>query len=165
MKITGGVIGIISVVLLGLGIILCGMSGYFIIREQHFLQTAEQTTAVVTDNKLYNYTGNYNDYGVQHYYCSEFQFQTKSGQSVLFEEKNDCGQLDSPPNYQVGQKVAIYYDPQNPADTVQMQGDRTSAAIAEAVAGAIGALFVLVGLGMLWFGLWVRRKAAASRAA
>ncbi len=165
MKIAGSVIGTIGVVLLGLGIIICGVAGYFIIREQHFLQTAQQTTAVVTDNKLYDYTGNVNEYGVQHYYCSEFQFQSNTGQSVSFEEKNGCGQLDSPPDYQVGQKVAIYYDPVNPAGTVQMQKERSSAAIAEAVAGAFGALLVLVGLVMLWFGVWARRKTTASKAA
>jgi hypothetical protein len=70
MKTAGGIIGIIGVGLIGLGIILCGVAGFFIIRDQHFLKTAQQTTAVVTDNKLYEYTGNVNEYGVQHYYCS-----------------------------------------------------------------------------------------------
>lgn len=163
MKIAGGIFGIIGVVLFGLGVMLCGLAGYLFVREQHFLQRAELATAVVTDNKLYTYTGQVNEYGVQHYYCSEFQFPTRTGRNVSFEE-TDCAQLDSPPDYQIGQKVEIYFDPQDPAKTVQMQKDRSSNGTAVVAATVAGALFVLVGLGIFWFDLWMNRKAAASSA-
>ena len=156
MKIAGVIVGIIGVVLFGLG-------GYLFVREQLFLQRAELTTAVVTDNKLYTYTGQVNEYGVQHYYCSEFQFQTKAGQSVSFEE-TDCAQLDSPPDYQISQKVDVYYDPRDPSKTVQMQKDRYSDGLAAIAATVAGAFFVLFGLGLFWIGLWRSRKAATSRA-
>lgn len=153
MKIAGFIIGIIGVMLLGLG-------GYLFVGEQLFLQRAELTTAVVTDNKLYTYTGQVNEYGVQHYYCSEFQFQTKDDRSVSFEETK-CAELESPPDYQIGQKVDVYYDPRDPGNTVQMRRFDYSGAVAATVAGA---LFVLFGLGLFWIGLLRGWRAATSRA-
>ncbi|MGB8213259.1 MAG: DUF3592 domain-containing protein [Anaerolineales bacterium] len=152
MKIAGIILGFIGVLALALG-------GTLFVKEQLFLQRAEPATAVVTENKLYTYTGQVNEYGVQHYYCSEFQFQTKDGRSISFEEPN-CAQLEEPPDYQVGQKVAVVYDPNDPGDSVQM--GQFSYSNAEAASGA-GAFFVLLGLGLFWAGLLRGRKAAASR--
>jgi len=142
MKITGIVLGLIGLLLLGLG-------GYLFVQERSFLQKAEFTTAVVTSNKRYTYTGQVNEYGVQHYYCSEFQFQTQAGQSVSFEEPN-CAELDSPPDYQVGDKVDVYYDPQDPGNSVQMRKAQNSDPVAATVAGAF---FGLLGLGLFLIGL------------
>jgi hypothetical protein len=136
MKITGIILAIIGVMFIGLG-------GYLFAKEQIFLQRAELTTAVVTYNKLYSYTGQVNEYGVQNYYCSEFQFLTKDGHSISFEEPK-CAELESPPDYQIGQKVSVYYDPSDPANTVQMGKSNYSNAAAAAVTGAFFALLGLV---------------------
>ena len=149
MKIAGIIISIIGVALFALG-------GYLFIQEQLFLQRAESATAVVTSNKLYTYTGQVNEYGVQHYYCSEFQFQTNDGRKVSFEE-TDCAQLEEPPDYQVGQKIDVYYDPQDPDHSVQMEKDRYSNTLAATVSGAF---LIVVGLGLFWIGLWRGWRAA-----
>jgi hypothetical protein len=149
MKITGIIIAVIGVMFVGLGV-------YLFSKEQLFLQRAELTAAVVTSNKLFTYTGQVNEYGVQHYYCSEFQFQTKAGRRVSFEEPN-CAELELPPDYQVGQKVAVYYDPGDPSNTVQMGKFNYSNAAAAAVTGAF---FVLLGLVLFWIGRLRRRRAA-----
>jgi len=161
MKISGIITGCIGVLVFGLGVILLGLGGYLYFKEQLFLKRAELTTAVVTENKRYTYTGNVNEYGVQHYYCSEFQFQTRAGQRVSFEEQS-CGQLDQPPDYQVGQQVDVYYDPQDPVNTVQMREDRLryTGAVAATVAGVLSALF---GPGLLWLGLRMGRRSAGNQ--
>ena len=151
MKITGIILAI-------LGLLLAGLGGYLFVKQQLFLQSAEPATAVVTSNKLYTYTGQVNEYGVQHYYCSEFQFQTRDGRSVSFEEPN-CAQLESPPDYKVGQQVAVYYDPRDPANTVQMVKSGFSDAAAATVTGAF---FVLLGLVFFWIGRLRRRRAASA---
>lgn len=160
MKIAGIIIGIIGLLLLSLG-------GYLFVKEQLFLQKAELTTAIVTDNKLYTYTGQVNEYGVQHYYCSEFQFQTKNGQSVSFKEDDGtsiaCTELDMSPDYQVGEKVPVYYDPQNPIDTVQIPKSMKLSYDTVKVLIVPGALCVLIGLVMFWIGLLRSRRAATSR--
>jgi hypothetical protein len=157
MKIAGIITVCIGVMVFGLGVLLLGLGGYLFFKEQLFLKKAELTTAVVTENKRYTYTGQVNEYGVQHYYCSEFQFQTRAGQRVSFEEQG-CAQIDQPPDYQVGQKVEVYYDPQDPVNTVQMRGDSLhyTGAIAATVAGVLSAL---IGLGLFWLGLRMRRSA------
>ena len=154
MKIAGIIIAVIGVMFMGLGV-------YLFSKEQLFLQRAELTAAVVTSNKLFTYTGQVNEYGVQHYYCSEFQFQTRAGQRVSFEEQS-CGQLDQPPDYQVGQQVDVYYDPQDPVNTVQMREDRLryTGAVAATVAGVLSALF---GLGLSWLGLRMGRRSAGNQ--
>jgi hypothetical protein len=138
MKITGFIIGIIGVMLIGLG-------AYLFVHEQLFLQSAELSTATVTANIRHAYTGNVQEYGVQHYYCSRFQFQTKAGQSVSFTHCSSTA--DAPPDYQIGQQEDVYYDPQDPGHTAQIRNTifkyRYSAAIA---ATAVGALCILVGL-------------------
>ncbi len=141
MKITGFVFGIIGIMLMGLG-------GYLFVHEQLFLQRAELSTATVTDNIRHTYTGNVQKYGVQHYYCSRFQFQTRAGQSASFTSCSSTA--DAPPDYQIGQQEDVYYDPQDPGNTVQIRNTifkyQYSAAITAAV---VGALCVLVGLWLL----------------
>jgi hypothetical protein len=137
-----------------IGFALLGLGVYLLHNETAYLQKAERTTAVVTDNKLYPYAGQYSqDYT---YYCSEFQFRTKDGQDVTVEENNGCGKLDGPPDYQIGQKVDLYYDPQDPGNfQIPDFTGQYSAAVAATVAGG---LFVLVGLGIFWIGMLARRK-------
>lgn len=153
MKIAGIVVGII-------GLLFLGLAGYLFVQEQLFLQRAEPTTAVVMSNKRYTYTGQVNENGVQHYYCSEFQFKSQDGRGFTFEEP-DCAQLDSPPDYKVGQRVPVYYDPQDPGNTVQMRNSEYSNTLA---AAGSGALVVLLGLVLYWIDLLRRMRPAGSAA-
>ncbi|HTX91858.1 MAG TPA: DUF3592 domain-containing protein [Anaerolineales bacterium] len=157
MKISALVFAVIGVLLLGLG-------GFLGLREQNFLRSAEQASAVVTENIQYTYTGQVNEYGVQHYFCSKFQLQTRAGQTFTYEENDaDCADLDSPPHYQVGQRVTLYFDPSDPVKTLQTP---TMVDIdfkgAELVAGA-GVLSTLLGLGLFLIGRFRRSQAASSR--
>ena len=148
MKVTGIIIAIVGAMLLGLGAAL-------FVRQGRFQQGAQGAQAVVTENKLYTYTGNVNEYGVQHYYCSEFEFRTQDGRSVAFEEPN-CAQLDQPPDYKVGEKVGVYYDPADPENTVQLGKADYSAVWAATIAGALA---LLLGLGLFAAGLLRGRRA------
>jgi len=118
MKIVGNILAGISIVLLALG-------GFIFAREQFFVHAAEQTVAVVTGNESVNYTGNINEMGIQHYYCSVFQFQDRSSQVISFKEtegrlnSTGCGDLNSTPDYKVGEEVPVYYDLRDPVNTVQ----------------------------------------------
>ncbi len=119
MKFTGTILVVIGILLIGLG-------GTIFIREQVFIRTAEQAVAVVTGNESVNYTGNINTMGIQQYYCSVFQFQTRGGQTISFKEtegrlnSTGCGDLNSAPDYKIGQEVPVYYDPRDPANTAQI---------------------------------------------
>ena len=117
MKIAGIILWIIAVVLLAVG-------GYMLVKEKLFLLGAQQATAVVTGNERHTYESS--DYGTQHFYCSDFQVQTKDGASISFSEDDStdvaCTDLDMPPDYQIGQQVPVYYDPRDPAHTVQIPG-------------------------------------------
>ena len=119
MKITGIILAVIGILLVGLG-------GIIFVREQLFIRTAEQAVAVVTGNESVNYTGNINEMGIQHYYCSVFRFQTEGGQMISFKEtegkvnSTGCGDLNSAPDFQVGQEVPVFYDVRDPANTVQI---------------------------------------------
>lgn len=157
MKIAGILLGMI-------GILLFGFGGVLLLREVLYLQRAELTTATVTGNQRYTYTGQVNEYGVQHYYCSQFQFQTKDGRTVSYEETDtQCTELDMPPHYQVGEKVELYYDPRHPGSGVQIHSFREQ--YRDALAALIaGGLFMLMGLLFFVVG-WLRgRKAVISRA-
>ena len=84
MKIAGVILWIIGVVLLAVG-------GYLLVKEKLFLLSAQQATAIVTGND--RYTQESNEYGTQHYYCSDFQFQTKDGRSISFAELRGVMQI------------------------------------------------------------------------
>ncbi len=157
MKIAGMILAIIGVLLLGLG-------GYLFVKERLFLQNAEQTTAVVTGNERYTYESN--DYGTQHYYCSEFQFQTREGQRISFKESDDsntiCGSLDFPPDFQEGEQVAAYYDPQDPVHSVQIPKSIRQNYNGVGVLVVLGTIALLGGLALFWSGILRGRRPASS---
>jgi hypothetical protein len=143
-----------SVILIAIGLILLGVAAYLLVREAAFLQGAQRASALVTGNQQYAYTGNYNEYGLQHYYCSSFRFQTGDGRTVDFKQasgsSSDCGSLDRPPDYQVGQHVQVYYDSSDPAGTVQLPGDVKLAYSGIAILAVAGTICALLGLVLFW---------------
>ena len=153
MKITGIIFWVIGIVLLAVG-------AYMLVREKLFLQSSDRATAVVTANERYTYTSN--EYGVQHYYCSDFQFQAKNGQSISIKESDDngdqggCAELDAPPDYQTGQQVPVYYDARDPANTAQIP-KAVSLNYSGGEIVLVGA-FIGIVIGLIFFGIGFARS-------
>ena len=121
-----------------------------------------KVSTTLSANESVNYTGNINEMGIQHYYCSVFQFQASDGQSVSFKEaegklnKAKCGDLNSAPHYQIGEEVPVYYDPRNPANTVQVPK-----LVKKYYSYAL--MFALIGLLLLVLGIYFRREDEQNR--
>ncbi|HEY9153117.1 MAG TPA: DUF3592 domain-containing protein [Anaerolineales bacterium] len=153
MKITG-------IIFWAIGIVLLGVGAYMVVREKLFLQSSEQATATVTGNQSYTYTSS--DYGVQHYYYSEFQFETKAGQSISIRESDGngnqggCAELDAPPDYQTGQQVLVYYDPRNPTDTAQIPKAVSMNYYGGEIVLVIA--FICIVIGLIFFGIGLPRS-------
>ncbi|MFZ1040522.1 MAG: DUF3592 domain-containing protein [Anaerolineales bacterium] len=159
MKIAGVILWIIGVVLLAVG-------GYLLVKEKLFLLSAQQATAIVTGND--RYTQESNEYGTQHYYCSDFQFQTKDGRSISFAESEggnanqaDCGDLDAPPDYQLGQKVPVSYDARDPANSAQIPKAISLNYDGGVIVLVFAFICVVIGLVLFWIGLVRGRRATA----
>ena len=156
MKIAGIILWIIAVVLLAAG-------GYMLVKEKLFLLGAQQATAVVTGNERHTYESS--DYGTQHFYCSDFQVQTKDGASISFSEDDStdvpCTDLDMPPDYQIGQQVPVYYDPRDPAHTVQIPRSMSLNYAGGVIVLVAAFICVVVELILFWIGLIRSRRAAA----
>ena len=159
MKIAGVIVSIIGVVLLGVG-------GYLFVKEKLFLLSAQQATATITGNERHTYESN--EYGTQHYYCSDFQFQTKEGRSISFSEDDStdvpCTDLDMPPDFQTGQQVPVYYDARDPAQTVQISKSVSLEYDGAVIVLVVSAFLLLLGLGLFWIGWWRSTRNATSRA-
>jgi|WetSurMetagenome_2_1015567.scaffolds.fasta_scaffold65414_2 hypothetical protein len=155
----GKAIGIIAAIL---GILLVGLAGYLFLKEKLFLQTAEQSTATVTANIRHTYTGQVNEYGVQHFYCSEFEFQTRDGRDISFKESDGtnlgCTEVDSPPDYEIGDHVIVYYNSKDPIHTAQTPKSVKLNYSSGAVVGVIGVLLFLFGAVLFVSGLLKSRR-------
>jgi hypothetical protein len=150
-----------AIIIATIGVLLLGWAGILFAQEQLFLQRAERASAAVTANTRYTYTGQINEYGVQHYYCSAFRFQTKDGREISFEENDEggtpCADLDAPPDYQVGQQLPVYYDARDPLNSAQIPKEVQFSYKTVGVVAVGGALGVLIGLGLFWKDLLRRR--------
>jgi Protein of unknown function (DUF3592) len=151
MKIAGVILWIIGVALL--------------VKEKLFLFSAQQATAIVTGNE--RYTQESNEYGTQHYYCSDFQFQTTDGTSISFSEDDStevpCADLDMPPDYQTGQKVPVFYDARDPVHTVQIAKSVSLDYDGGVIVLVAGVICIVVGLVLFWIGLVRSRRAATGQ--
>lgn len=87
----------------GLGVVLLGIAGLVFFREQSFLSSAEKATGKVVD---YNLSSS-DDGGST--YCPVIEFTTQAGEPVKF-FANVCS---SPPAYEIGEDVEVFYDPQD----------------------------------------------------
>jgi len=144
----GLLIGGIVVLIVGIFMTSAGVDQWKNARNAK--QNYEQATAVVTGNERQAYYGNYNEQGIQYYYCAEFQFQTKEGQTISVKQADSTdlpcsGSVSDSPDHPIGQQVPIYYDPHDPAHTM----------LAEDVNGghvigvALGAIILIVGISMI----------------
>jgi hypothetical protein len=119
----------------GIGLILLAIAGYVYYQEQSFLGRAELATGTVSDFTISTETD-----GTGRTYCPKIDFTTKDGQQVLY-YANVCS---SPPAYEVGQQVEVYYDPHNIKD-VQMN-DFWSQYVGVIVLSCIGLPFFALGI-------------------
>ncbi len=142
--------------------LLC-VGGYMLVKEKLFLLSAQQATAIVTGNERYAYESN--EYGTQHYYCSYFQFQTKDGRSISFNEDDStdvpCTELDMPPDYQVGEQVPVYYDARDPAKTMQISKSVSLDYDGAVIVLVAAFICIVAGLVLFWIGLVRSRSSTA----
>ena len=136
MKISGIILWVIGVMLLCLGGVLILAT----IGNRDTLQNDRQATAVVTGNDRHDYYGNYNEQGLQYFYCAEFQFRTEDGRTVSVKQSDStdlpcASHVSESPDYKVGQQVPVYYDPADPAHTVQIAADVKNGYTASVVIG------------------------------
>jgi Protein of unknown function (DUF3592) len=161
MKIAGAIVGIIGIILLCAGGILLIWANN---NERNISQNNEQAIAMVTGNELHH-TMN------QFYYCAEFRFQTKEGQTISFKQDDSTnvpcqGSASSSPDYQIGQQVPVYYDPHNPAHTVQLVSWVTNEYTTELVIGMpiliVAILSIVGGLALFVIGSAKSRRDATA---
>ena len=139
MKIAGIILGISAILCLCVGASMVLARNY----DTNTLKNDAQAIAVVTSNVCREIPDGPNAYTT---YCAEYQFQTKDGKTITFNEQFV--------KYPVGQKVQIYYDPKDPANTAQLAEDMNNVdaflgfvapfLIIIALLGIIGGLILLV---------------------
>ena len=146
-----GGIGMIAggIVVIILGILFASTGVNLRAQDRNAKQTYVQAAAVVTGNEAHPYKQ-------YQYYCAEFKFQTKDGQTISVTQNDSTslpcsGSVSDSPYYQVGQQVSVYYDPHDPASTVLLADDMDNSA-GTVIAFILGALCVMGGLVMLVVG-------------
>jgi len=153
MKIVGVIFWIIGILLLCVGgvLLVSGKSD-----ENNILQNYAQANAVVTGNECRVGLIN-NNPNLQYKYCWEFEFKTKDGQTISFNKQNAA--------YRIGQQVPVYYDPHDPAHTVEIAADVKNDYLA--ILGGIILVFAILSLvvGTAFFvaGLVRGRRASANK--
>ncbi len=137
------IIVIVMIFMLAAGLVLLGFAAHYYIEGSSYMNRAELSTGTVTRNNPYQYTGQ-DSYQTYTYYCPMIRFQTNAGATVESEAQAACSDNDQPPKYKVGQKVELFYDPQNPKTfTLKDFNDVYYPLYATAVSGII---FLLIGL-------------------
>jgi uncharacterized protein DUF3592 len=163
MKTSGVIVGIISMLLLCCGGIGAIGAIWAIDNARNISQNDEQAIAVVTGNEEHHTQSSF-------YYCAEFQFQTKEGQTISFKQDDStnvpCGEASASPDYQVGQQVPVYYDPHDPAHTVQLVAWVKNEYVTTLVLGVpvliVAILCIVGGLVLFVRGLVKSRRAVAT---
>ena len=137
----GFVIGSATLIILGLIFIAVGAEGGR--ADQNAKQNYVQGTAVVTGNESHPYKQYY-------YYCAEFKFQTRDGQTISVKQADStdfpcASNVSDSPYYQVGKQVPIYYDPHDPAHTVLLAEDVDGGNGGNIAAVVIGVIMLIIG--------------------
>lgn len=139
-----------AIICLAVGVILLVVAGYFFVQEQSFLQRAEHLTGTVTDLSI---STSFQDQQTWTDYCPVIDFRTNQGKSVEY-TSDTCS---NPADYKVGQKVNIYYDPNDPNAT-QMPDKYASQYAGVFIPLIVGFIFAAIGLGIYWAGVLRRRS-------
>ena len=120
-----------------LGVIFLGVAAILYNMGNSFRSKAEQTTGTVT-----GFSVSVDSEDNSESYCPQVRYRTKSGQDVTY-FSNFCS---SPPAYDVGEKVELYYDPQDP-ERVQLKGFWTQYLVIT--------IFACIGLPFAAVGVWL----------
>jgi hypothetical protein len=145
MKILGILLSLSAI---GIGVLSLGLGVVNYTQKEQFFATAEQATGTIT---RYVYNG-------RSIYCVLIEFTTKAGQSEEYVNSADCPFNRDPSR--IGKHVQVYYDPENPSDTVQVRGLGGSEG-SGLIVGVIGcAIFVSVGLVGFLITFFLTRSAA-----
>jgi hypothetical protein len=140
----GSIFGILGVVFLMVGCPFLAVAGglyYFVdYSTQGWVLVDGKVTGMVA-REAYD-----TDTGYSTRYCPEVEFTTTAGQTLDL-QLDECA---SPPDYQTGEAVQIYYDPQEPHH-VQLKGgvQQSVGNIFIIVLGILGGVFSFIGLGLL----------------
>src|SRR5258708_6778760 len=103
----------ITVLFLGIALVSCAIGVYQIAQEHAFLAGAESATGTVTRSQV-------DSSGNAAVFCPIVEFTTRAGEPAAYESdlcKSHPGQV------QIGQKVQVYYDPQNPKNVQRNDGN------------------------------------------
>ena len=145
MKIAAVILWIIAILLgCGIGVLVLATQG-----SRNTMHNDQQSVAVVTGNVKHAYYGNYNEQGIQYFYCAQIQFQTRDGQTVSVTQSDATqfrcdANVSSSPDHPVGQQIPVYYDPHDPAHTVRFVSDVKTSLIVAQVAGGLALFFLIV---------------------
>jgi len=129
-----GVVGLV----VGLGLILGG--GFFIHHnhlDQFILKPAVAEAEVVENKSKENYPGTGSRTLPFTSYQAVVRFTDQQGQTVTYADKFGF----SPPSFMVGQKVRIFYDPQNPQRAMIDRGPKNY--VIPCVCAVFGGLMIL----------------------
>lgn len=147
MASTGKMVSKLRNVLLLTGVsLLCG-SIYLFITTQHFLKVAELTTGTVVELAVSRSSDGSSTY------WPVVQFQTQNGQLIEFISSSGS----NPPAHDLGDVIEVLYPNDEPTEAkINSYLDLWLMFI---IVTALGSLFFAFGLGMLYFGGRVRRRA------
>jgi hypothetical protein len=119
-----------------LGILFLGGAAIAYFSGASFRDKAVLTTGTVT-----GFTVSVDSEDNSESYCPQVRYQTKSGETFTY-FSNFCS---SPPGYEVGEKVEIFYDPENP-DKGQIKGFWSQYLLVT--------IFSCIGLPLAILGIW-----------
>ncbi|HEY2981571.1 MAG TPA: DUF3592 domain-containing protein [Anaerolineales bacterium] len=128
-----------------LGVILLGVAGILYNMGNSFRSKAELTTGTVT-----GFSVSVDSEDNSESYCPQVRFRTTGGQDVTY-FSNFCS---SPPAYDVGEKVELYYDPQNP-ESAQLKGFWSQYLVVT--------IFACIGLPFAAVGVWIALPSKAKK--
>ena len=128
-----------------IGILLLALSFFFEQKTTAFIAKAVKADGVVSD-MVRSYSNR------SYSYAPVVRFVARDGKKIEFKSSVSS----NPPSYRIGQKVTVFYDPENP-QTAKINSFMSLWAL-PAVTGGVGTLFLLVSAAIS-FGVTLRRRA------
>ncbi len=132
-------VAIFGAIFLAVSLTMLGIAGFLVWKTSHFLDravSAQGTITALVRNKNRQATTTY---------AAQFSFTTPAKQAVTITSTSSS----NPPEFEVGESVAVLYLPNNPADAridsfFQLWG-------ASSIVGGIGTVFLAISLGMILY--------------